>query len=196
MRLADRTFLPLCVFISVGHTSTRHTETPHIGYRRLRKKQPSDEICRIMRSPRLPQISKLIQLTERARAKMAVFFADRSTPLPQPCNIELGGAWGAAQHLFCQMAVFFADTGLDIWSSCTRGRPIHRADLRKRRVFTKEEVFKTGRRLRARAVALCSIFAAFFTSSPLPDQWPGAFEALARWSGRGLVIMQDSKNRT
>ena len=60
----------------------------------------------------------------------------------------------------------------------------------------KKTFFKTGRRLRARAVALCSIFAAFFTSSPLPDQWPGAFEALARWSGRGLVIMQDSKNRT
>ena len=73
MRLADRTFLPFCVFISVGHTSTRHTETPYIGYRRLRKKQPSYEMCRIMRSPRLPQISKLIQLTERARAKMAVF---------------------------------------------------------------------------------------------------------------------------
>ena len=149
-----------------------------------------------MRSPRLPQISKLIQLTERARANMAFFSADRSTPLPQPCNIKLGGTWGAAQHLFCQMAVFFADTGLNIWSSCIRGRPIHRADLRRRRIFTKEEPCKTGRRLRARAVALCSIFAVFFTSSPLPDQWPGAFEALARWSGRGLVIMQDSKNRT
>ena len=125
MRLADRTFLPLCVFISVGHTSTRHTETPHIGYRRLRKKQPSYEICRIMRSPRLPQISKLIQLTERARAKMAVFFADRSTPLPQPCNIELGGAWGVAQHLFCQMAVFFADTGTHL-TCFSASKGIHR----------------------------------------------------------------------
>ena len=110
MRLADRTFLPLCVFISVGHTSTRHTETPHIGYRRLRKKQPSYEICRIMRSPRLPQISKLIQLTERARAKMAVFFADRSTPLPQPCNIELGGGHGELRSICFARWLFFSQT--------------------------------------------------------------------------------------
>ena len=36
---ACRSHLPstLRLYISVGHTSTRHTETPHIGYRRLRK---------------------------------------------------------------------------------------------------------------------------------------------------------------
>ena len=141
MRLADRTFLPFCVFISVGHTSTRHTETPYIGYRRLRKKQPSYEICRIMRSPRLPQISKLIQLTERARAKNGCFFADRSTPLPQPCNIELGGAWGVAQHLFCQMAVFFRrhrTRSLEFLYSRTtdsQSRPSEKEGLHQRRAF-------------------------------------------------------------
>ena len=109
-------------YISVRHTLTGHTETPHIGYHSI--------------------------------FGVFIFADDRFT---EPTFVE-------------EVAVG--------------------------RVFTKEELFKTGRRLRARAVALGSIFAVCFTSSPLPDQWPGAFKALARWSGRGLIIMQDSKNRT
>ena len=141
MRLADRTFLPFCVFISVGHTSTRHTETPNIGYRRLRKKQPSYEICRIMRSPRLPQISKLIQLTERARAKMAVFFADRSTPLPQPCNIELGGGMGSCAASVLPDGCFFRRHRTQylefLYSRTTdsQSRPSEKKDLHQRRAL-------------------------------------------------------------
>ena len=36
-----------------------------------------------------------------------------------------------------------------------------------------------------RQARVVRIFCFLFTSGPLSDQWPGAFQALARWSGRG-----------
>ena len=146
MRLADRTFLPLCVFISVGHTSTRHTETPHIGYRRLRKKQPSPEIYKLMRSPRLPQISKLIQLTERARAKMAGFFSQTDPLLYRNLATLSLGRHGELRSICFARWLFFSQTpdsifGVLVFADDRFTEPIFGEGVAVGRVFTKEELF-------------------------------------------------------
>ena len=91
------------------------------GYRRLRKKQPSVRCCQQTGTPPLPPISKLLSLRGHAPAKMAVFFADRSTPSPGSCNIEIRGWRGGSEALLFRMAVFFADTGLAFWRNGTPG---------------------------------------------------------------------------
>ena len=131
---------------------------------------------------------------------MAVFSQTDPLLYRNLATLSLGGHGGLRSICFARW-LFFSQTpdsifGVFVFADDRFTEPTFVEGVAVGRVFTKEELFNTGRRLRARAVALGSIFAVCFTSSPLPDQWPGAFKALARWSGRGLIIMQDSKNRT
>ena len=88
----------------------RPQRTAYTGYRCLRKKQPSCRCRQKTKAPPLPPISKLLSLRRQAPTKMAVFFADRSTPSPLSCNIEIRGRRGCSEALIFWMAVFFSQT--------------------------------------------------------------------------------------
>ena len=62
-----------------------------------------------MRSPRLPQISKLIQLTERARAKMAVFSQTDPLLYRNLATLSLGGH-GELRSICFARWLFFSQT--------------------------------------------------------------------------------------
>ena len=73
---------------------------------------------------------------------------------------------GCAASVLPDGCFFFADTGLDLWSSCIRGRPIHRADLRRRWQWAGSSPQKTYSTRRRAMFDFCCLL--YFKPPPRP----------------------------